>query len=508
MSSDIATSVSKNVAVMTGARFITYISSFVLMLFLPRYLGPEEYGRLYLGISITAMFSVFIDFGGRYSISKAVARTPERAGQVMVDAAAFRLLFWVASLAVLILFSFIVDYPRTVKLVLLVLGVGILLENLRGVLWSFFQGIERMEYPSYGGIAYGVFLAAAGVVALLLGANAVWIAAIMVGAEFIYFVLCMRFARRFVASFPAIVWKESIALIREGVPYFLQSIFGIIYYRLDTVMLSLMTPAAVVGWYGASYKFFDTLMFVPNIYSIAVFPVLARLWQKENDTHARLAHKSLEYILIVGIPITVGTFAFSRQIIQILFGLRGYGPSIVLLQIFALGSLLVYIDWVLGTVLLASDKQKMLSINALAAIFINLGLNYLLIPYFEVHYGNGGIGSAIATLITEFFIMCGMLYLVPKEILRNARIVTSLKAIVSGIAAAVGIWLLRSAGAPWEAQAVLACAIYPLVLLSLKTFDAAELAFFKSWLKPRSLRTLLTGTAGDGRPHPQEEPTG
>ncbi len=492
---------------MTGARFITYISSFVLMLFLPRYLGPEEYGRLYLGISITAMFSVFIDFGGRYSISKAVSRTPERAGQVMVDAAAFRSLFWVGSLVALVLFSFIVKYPPTVKIVILVLGIGILLENMRGVLWSFFQGIERMEYPSYGGIAYGVFLAAAGVIALLLGANAVWIAVIMVGAEVIYLAICLKFARRFVPAFPSIVWRDSIALIKEGVPYFLQSIFGIIYYRLDTIMLSLMTPAAVVGWYGASYKFFDTLMFVPNIYSIAIFPVLARLWQKENDAHARLTQKSIEYILIVGIPITVGTFAFSRQIIQILFGLRGYGPSIILLQIFALGSLLVYIDWVLGTVLLASDRQKFLSINAFLAIFVNLGLNYLFIPYFQLHHGNGGIGSAIATLITEFFIMCGMLYLVPRDILHSARISATLKAVASGCAMAGSVWLLRSGGAPWELQAVTACAIYVLALLAFKTFDSAERAFFRSWLNPRSLRTILTGRRGLNDPHPQQEPS-
>ena len=74
MSLDIAKSVTKNMAVMTGTQVITYISSFILMIFLPRYLGPEDYGRLYLGISITGIFTIFIEFGCRYSIAKAVSR--------------------------------------------------------------------------------------------------------------------------------------------------------------------------------------------------------------------------------------------------------------------------------------------------------------------------------------------------------------------------------------------------------------------------------------------------
>ncbi len=81
-------------------------------------------------------------------------------------------------------------------------------------------------------------------------------------------------------------WTETKSMIREGIPYLLWTIFGIVYYRIDSVMLSFLTPEAVVGWYGASYKFFDVLAFLPGIYSLSILPVLSKMWGKE-DAHAR-----------------------------------------------------------------------------------------------------------------------------------------------------------------------------------------------------------------------------
>ncbi len=488
MSLDIAKSVTKNMAVMTGTQVITYISSFILMIFLPRYLGPEDYGRLYLGISITGIFTIFIEFGCRYSIAKAVSRDRENAAAIVINSIGIRLFFWVASFLILMTVAHFVRYPNEVKIIILILGVGMLLSGLREVLRSFFQGFEKMQYPSYAGIIDRVFMTTTGVTALLLGANAVVIAALMVAAELLYFFVSARFAKRLLPVLPKIDWKASLAMVRDGVPYFLQSVFGFIYYRIDTVMLSLMTPASTLGWYGASYKFFDTLMFVPNIYSIAVFPVLSRLWKKENFTMSRIMQKSLQYILMIGIPISVVTFMFARQIIQSLYGLSSYEPSVVLLQIFAVGLILLYIDWVLCAVLLASDKQRQISINAFAAIFLNIGLNYVMIPYAQVNLGNGGVGSAIATLLTEFFIMVAMLFAMPKDISSHVNVSVYLKGVAAGFTMIGSIMLMRAISAHWMAQVILSPFVYLGSLLWMKTFEPSEIAFAKSMMTIRNLK--------------------
>ena len=73
MSQEIARSIARNTGVMMFSQVITWMSSFVLMLFLPRYLGSEEYGRLYLAISIALIAQMVIEYGGPYFLAKEVS---------------------------------------------------------------------------------------------------------------------------------------------------------------------------------------------------------------------------------------------------------------------------------------------------------------------------------------------------------------------------------------------------------------------------------------------------
>src|SRR6266404_2680946 len=98
MTYDSATSITKNTTVMMTSQMITWISSFILMMFLPRYLGSDEYGRLYLAISITMIFQIIIEFGGNYSIPKEVSRHPERAPALAANFIGLRVLLWACSL--------------------------------------------------------------------------------------------------------------------------------------------------------------------------------------------------------------------------------------------------------------------------------------------------------------------------------------------------------------------------------------------------------------------------
>jgi len=80
----IARSVAKNMSVMLGAQIVTWVSGFVLLYFLPRYLGSEDFGRLYLALSIKMMMGLLIDFGGNFLIPKEVARS-EKVGTSILN---------------------------------------------------------------------------------------------------------------------------------------------------------------------------------------------------------------------------------------------------------------------------------------------------------------------------------------------------------------------------------------------------------------------------------------
>ena len=80
---------------------------------------------------------------------------------------------------------------------------------------------------------------------------------------------------------------------------------------------------------------------------------------------------------------------------SLFYGLKEFEPTVHLLQIFSIGILLIYIDFVLLPLMFAFDRQRKLSIMAFAAMLLNIGLNLMMIPYFQARYGNGGIGAAL-----------------------------------------------------------------------------------------------------------------
>jgi O-antigen/teichoic acid export membrane protein len=481
MPGEVAKSVTKTMGVLSFAKVLTWISSSALMFVLPRFLGPSEYGKLFLGTSIVAILGIVVDFGREYSVAKAISRSRPEAAEIVIDASSARLLIGILAFVGVLVFAEIAHYPDDVKLILAILGISLLWRGLNGVLWSFFQGIEMMKYPSYAGIVESVCVAVLSIAVLMLGAKSVVLAIVVVVCGFINVILCSGFAWRLLPSIPKPNWPKAFRLLKQGIPYFLNSVFGVIYYRVNTVMLSLMTTETVVGWSGVGFRVFEILMFVPSIFSISVYPVLARNWE-DRDALSRMTRKSLDFILLAGIPISIGTFSFAPQIIALVFGLKGYAESIVILRIFGAGVLLVYIDMMLGTTLLATDKQRQLSLSAFFAIFVNVGLNFWLIPYTQTKFGNGGIGAGISTISTEFFIMICMLIMMPKSVLQSAKVNVQLKAIAAGAAMALSIWLMMYLGVFWIVNAVACSLVYVGMVFLLKSVEPSEFALLQSVL--------------------------
>ncbi|MFI5251240.1 MAG: flippase [Bacteroidota bacterium] len=493
MSLDVVRSIAKNTSVMMASQVITWISSFILMLLLPRYLGTEDYGRLYLAISLSLISQSVIEFGGPFLVAKEISRSADKAAMMLSNSLILRFTLWIISTLAIIGISFAFGYSSQVRLLIAILGISKLWEGSGRVISSCFQGFEMMQFPSLGAIVEKIVVAALGVAALLTGFHAILIAIIMAMSTFINFGIQAFYIRRLIPRIPPFDWSEVRYLIKAGVPYFLWSVCAIIYYRIDAVMLSLMAPERVVGWYGAAYRLFDVLMFLPSIYSTALFPVLSKSWGKNDQVLAQTTQKSVDYILLAGIPISIIIFTFSRQIIELLFGLKEYGPSVVLLQIFAVGLLLVYIDFILVSTIIASEKTRQWTIAAFFAMLLNPLLNYFFIPYTEVHMGNGGIGSAIATHITEFAVMCMALYLVPRSIFQHSKVSAQVKGIAAGVLMIAVLFLVSTKNIPFVIQAIIGLFVYIGGLLALKGFPFSDIVILReALLMNRHEKTLAS----------------
>ena len=481
--SSIGQSVAQNVSVMFGAQIVTWGSSFLLLYFLPRYLGPEDFGRLYLALSIKMILGLLIDFGGNYLIPKEVARSESKGAQILSSYILLRIALWILSIGLILLISNLLGYSQHVHWLILILIIAKLWEGGTTAFSAYFQGIEKMKYPSIGTIVERLFVAFAAVGALLMGADSIGVAIVMTVGAFLNLVVIYWFSRR-VVRVNYTFDPRIFSLMRSGMPFFLFSLFSVIYYRIDAVMLASLTTEEVTGWYGGAFRFFDIVMVLPLLYKTAIFPVFSKLWDNKEGVLENTVGQSMRLMILLGIPTATVIFLFAEPIIHFFMGLAEYGPSVIVLQIFALSIPIIFIDIILGSALMgAANRQRAWAVIGLFAIFINISTNYILIPYTQTIFTNGGIGAAIATLVTEIFVMGFAFYLLPKGYLQTFKSGYILKPALATIIMMIPVLLLLLfSGLYWMLTLILAGIFYISALFLLKTFNHEELNLIKNFI--------------------------
>lgn len=192
-----------------------------------------------------------------------------------------------------------------------------------------------------------------------------------------------------------------IKILKESAPFWLTTIFMTIYFRIDTVILQIMTNYEAVGWYNAAYKALDALYFIPSAIITALFPVMSRLHTENKKLLQTIYKKAFRYLIILAIPITTGTTLLADKIITLTYG-NAFIQSTPALQILIWAEAAIFISSLTGYLLNATNKQTYFTITTAAAAIINVILNIALIPLI------GYLGAAIATVATEIAVVTAL----------------------------------------------------------------------------------------------------
>jgi O-antigen/teichoic acid export membrane protein len=185
------------------------------------------------------------------------------------------------------------------------------------------------------------------------------------------------------------------AMLRKSAPFALLILLMMLYTRIDAVMLERMLPDGKyqAGIYAQGFRLLDAANIFGLLIAGLLLPIFARLLkERESVLHLVKAAASL----LIGVSLLVGISAsfFSYDLMNLIYRDHIAETSIVFPWII-LSFVPICAAYVFGTLLTASGNLKLLNRVAFSGIFINVGLNLLLIPMFKAE------GAAIATLITQ-----------------------------------------------------------------------------------------------------------
>ncbi|MBU4369858.1 flippase [Patescibacteria group bacterium] len=398
-----------NTVISAGARIIGLALSLITIGLVARYLGQVEFGYYAIVLVFLFFFTVLADLG-LYSVCLRDISRPG-ADEKKIASNAFTLRFF-AGLLFFCLAPVIVcffPYPRQVQLGVLIGAFGFWLMSNQQVLISIFQKYLRMGNVVVGELSGR--LVQLGLVAFFIWRDFGFLSIIIafVAGALVNFVLVFIFSRKFIPisfQFDFVFWKK---ILKESLPLALAIIFTVIYFKLDTIMLSLMKPPVDVGIYNLAYKLLENLLFFPAMFVGLVIPLMSKYVFFDKNNFRKTVQKTLDILLIFIVPMVAGVFFLSSDIV-VLIGGDEFILSGGVLKILIVAAGIIFLGVLFSNMIISLKKQKSLVvIYGLGALF-NLVANFIFIPKYSYY------GAAWTTVITELIVTIMMIFVIYKAL--------------------------------------------------------------------------------------------
>jgi len=468
----------KNVSVPMAVQLLNRLLDFAFAIFMLRYLGPLNAGKYAFVVVLIGYFIVLTDFGLTTFTTREVAKSKGQANRYLGNSAVLRLLLTVASLpifaGILGLYAWSSDLSPDTAWTGLLLMASLFPGGVASALSSIFSAHERMEFTAAVSLVSNLLKLVLGVVALLLGLS-------IVGLGLVSFVVSGATAALLYYLFRRSFFKPSLVLdfplqgqmLRTSYPLMINIFLSSIFFRIDVMLLKPLQGDLAVGWYSTAYKFIDGLIIIPSLFTLAIFPILARYAEGGGDALLRAYTQSLRALLLVAMPLTIGISLLAERIILLFFG-QDYAPAGMALLILIWFLPFSFINSLTQYVLIAVNRQRFLTLAFVIGAAFNIGANLALIPYY------GYLGAAATTVLSEIVLLAPFLYGVRKHVGRVPLLEIAWRPVLSSLVMGGTIWLLRPLNL--VALVVIGAMVYGGVLVVLRTFNREDRELVRSLL--------------------------
>jgi O-antigen/teichoic acid export membrane protein len=398
----------------------TRILPALLFIYIARKLGDEDFGKLSFAYSFVGICFIVTDFGLSTILIRNVSRQKELTREYVGNILVLKIVLSFICISVIGIFILLTDYPADVITLLVIFGCVMFFKALIDFFCTVLNAHERMDLEAFLKGTNHLLLFVSGIAILLVGYGLLGLANVFLVAfsfsSIIGFCIVDVCIEKIRPSFDLKFWRY---ILKESLPLALSVIFTVIYFKIDVVMLSIIRGSdSEIGWYSAAMRLIELMGIVPALIVSALFPIVSSLYKESIDSLKGVYKTSFRYLVVIALPIAVGTLLLSEHLIYTIYG-EEYVKAIPALKILSLALVFIYVNYILMNMLVAVDRQMTNAIMAGTCVFVNIVLNMCLIP----HYGYLGAGTA--TIITEIVLFALGIYYVTKYICKTNVAVVS-----------------------------------------------------------------------------------
>ena len=477
----------RNVAVSLVTQLISWVLTFAVTLFLPRYVGDIGLGKLTFASSLVSVFGVIVPLGLSTVLVMEIARDRNRTAELIASALVLRLPLGISMMALAFFGVWLLHYPPITQVLVFVGGLGLLVGMVNDVLYSAHQGREDMTRQSRATLV-DKFLAAALILGLIFYRAPLWcFAAVPVITGLVAISVNLQtfgpLLRQSLAALPSLPLLKSVA--RAGLPFLGWAVFQTLYGQTDPLILSLISGDAAVGWYAVASRLVGTTLFLPAAVTAALLPTLSRLQKEDPDAFAVLSQRMLALVMLGGVPLALLLVCVPDLIFSLLHYPNGFTRSVPVLRIGGFGVLFWYAAQVVGTAVIASNGQNRMCRAAIAATVLGVPACFASAFIGHHYFQNGAAGAMFADVITEGCLVFAYLRFLPPGFWGKSAPLLA-KYVVAAVPMTLILLFLEPHLKLWAALP--AALVYVGMCALLRCFDAEYIFIFRRLIASRQAK--------------------
>jgi len=390
--------IARNTVIQFVGKALSIILGVITLSLTTRYLGQIGYGYYTTVLVFLQFFAILMDFGLYLTLMREVNLEPEKENWIFNNVFTLRIISAIIILCLAPIVVIFFPYPAIVKWGIALTALAFIFSSLVQIFTALFQKrlamAKVMLAEIFGRCIHLLFI----ILIIWLNGNLLTILTGNVLNAIIYFLALFIYARSFIKinlQFDFNYWKK---IIQKTWPIAVGIIFNLIYFKTDTLILSVLKPAGDVGIYGAPYKFLEILAALPHLFLGLVLPILTITWAQKNLLEFRKIYQaSFDFFALVGAPLIFGTLIIGTPVITLFAGPE-FAASGPVLKILMVATVLIFFGTLFNYFIIAIDQQKkILKYFIITSILSVIG--YLIfIPLYSYY------GAAWLTVFSEAFI--------------------------------------------------------------------------------------------------------
>jgi O-antigen/teichoic acid export membrane protein len=172
------------------------------------------------------------------------------------------------------------------------------------------------------------------------------------------------------------------------------------YSTIDTLILGFVTGYKDVGYYSASSRIIKMTIPILTSLSAVLLPMVSIAIKDKNIEQVRnISKKSIEFVFFMGIPMSVGLFILSPELVRVFSG-TNFDPAILSMKIMSPLVLIIGLSTIFAVQILTPASFDLeVTYSVLVGLLFSLILNFFLIPAY------GHIGASISNISSELLVL-------------------------------------------------------------------------------------------------------